>query len=131
MYFWRPAYLPSRAICHQAKSSGRGRLFRQLSFLGNGTLSWSTPYYRRAGARPDELGCGPRKELTTILRTHGHGDHFFGASTILERFPGARFVARPEVIEIMRQQASPESLATYWNPRFPARFPAGLQSPKS
>src|SRR5258708_1157955 len=31
------------------------------------------------------------KNLTTIYATHGHGDHFFGASTILERFPSARF----------------------------------------
>src|ERR1700680_1126139 len=62
------------------------------------------------------------KNLTTIYATHGHGDHFFGASTILERFPGARFVARPEVIEIMRQQASPETLATYWSPRFPGQI---------
>ena len=31
----------------------------------------------------------------------------------------ARFVARPEVMKIMRQQASPESLETLWNPRFP------------
>src|SRR5258708_33686347 len=37
------------------------------------------------------------KNLTTIYATHGHGDHFFGASIVLERFPGARFVARPEV----------------------------------
>jgi hypothetical protein len=35
------------------------------------------------------------KNLTTIYATHGHGDHFFGTSTVLERFPGARFVARP------------------------------------
>ena len=66
------------------------------------------------------------KNLTTIYATHGHGDHFFGASTVLERFPGARFVARPEVIEIMRQQASPESLATYWNPRFPDQISTQL-----
>jgi glyoxylase-like metal-dependent hydrolase (beta-lactamase superfamily II) len=66
------------------------------------------------------------KNLTTIYATHGHGDHFFGASTILERFPGARSVARPEVIEIMRQQASPESLATYWNPRFPGQISSQL-----
>src|ERR1700733_10106414 len=59
------------------------------------------------------------KNLTTIYATHGHGDHFFGATTVLERFPGARFVARPEVIKVMRQQASPESLETFWNPRFP------------
>jgi len=62
------------------------------------------------------------KDLTTIYATHGHGDHFFGASTVLERFPGARFVARPDVIKVMRQQASPESLATFWNPRFPGQI---------
>jgi glyoxylase-like metal-dependent hydrolase (beta-lactamase superfamily II) len=62
------------------------------------------------------------KNLTTIYATHGHGDHFFGATTVLERFPNARFVARPEVIKIMRQQASPESLATFWNPRFPGQI---------
>ena len=67
-----------------------------------------------------------RKNLTTIYATHGHGDHFFGASTILERFPGARFVARPEVIEIMRLQASPETLATYWSPRFPGQISTQL-----
>src|ERR1700737_487527 len=66
------------------------------------------------------------KNLTTIYATHGHGDHFFGTSTVLERFPGARFVARPEVIEIMRQQASPESLATFWNPRFPDQISSQL-----
>ncbi|HXN97097.1 MAG TPA: MBL fold metallo-hydrolase [Candidatus Acidoferrales bacterium] len=66
------------------------------------------------------------KNLTTIYATHGHGDHFFGTSTVLERFPGARFVARPEVIKVMRQQASPESLATFWNPRFPGQISSHL-----
>jgi glyoxylase-like metal-dependent hydrolase (beta-lactamase superfamily II) len=56
------------------------------------------------------------KNLTTIYATHGHGDHFFGASTVLERFPGARFVATPDVVKIMRQQASPRSLASFWHP---------------
>jgi glyoxylase-like metal-dependent hydrolase (beta-lactamase superfamily II) len=66
------------------------------------------------------------KNLTTIYATHGHGDHFFGTGAVLERFPGARFVARPEVIEVMRQQASPESLETFWNPRFPGQIASQL-----
>jgi len=66
------------------------------------------------------------KNLRTIDATHGHGDHFFGTSTVLERFPSARFVARPDVIKIMRQQASPESLATFWNPRFPGQISSNL-----
>jgi len=66
------------------------------------------------------------KNLTTIYATHGHGDHFFGTSTVLERFPGARFVAPPDVVRIMRQQISPESLATFWNPRFPGQISSHL-----
>src|ERR1700676_3923114 len=66
------------------------------------------------------------KNLTMIYATHGHGDHFFGTSTVLERFPAARFVARPDVIKVMRQQASPESLATFWNPRFPGQISSHL-----
>jgi glyoxylase-like metal-dependent hydrolase (beta-lactamase superfamily II) len=66
------------------------------------------------------------KNLTTIYATHGHGDHFFGTSTVLERFPGARFVARPEVIKIMREQASPETLDTFWKPRFPDQIASQL-----
>src|SRR6516165_9929716 len=29
------------------------------------------------------------KNLTTIYITHGHGDHWFGVGTLLERFPNA------------------------------------------
>ena len=66
------------------------------------------------------------KNLTAIYATHGHGDHFFGTSTVLERFPGAHFVARADVIKVMRQQASPESVAAFWNPRFPGQISSHL-----
>ena len=62
------------------------------------------------------------RHLTTIYATHGHGDHFFGASTVLQRFPRARLVATPEVVKMMRQQASPQSLASFWTPRFPGQI---------
>src|SRR5262245_23768006 len=58
------------------------------------------------------------KNLTTIYATHGHGDHFFSASTVIQRFPLARFVATPDVVKMMRQQASPQGLASFWYPRF-------------
>ena len=62
------------------------------------------------------------KRLTTLYATHGHGDHFFGASTLLQRFPHARLVATPDVVKTMRQQASPQSLASFWTPRFPGQI---------
>ena len=66
------------------------------------------------------------KKLTTIYVTHGHGDHFFGAGALLERFPNARPVARPDVVKFMRQQASPDVLANFWSARFPGQIPDRL-----
>ena len=62
------------------------------------------------------------KNLTTIYVTHGHGDHFFGIAAIQERFPKARALATPGVVKVMQEQASPESLADFWNARFPGQI---------
>jgi len=45
------------------------------------------------------------KNLTTIYLTHGHGDHFFGIGPLKHRFPHARAVARPDIVEAMRHEA--------------------------
>jgi glyoxylase-like metal-dependent hydrolase (beta-lactamase superfamily II) len=66
------------------------------------------------------------KNLTTIYITHGHGDHWFGLGTILDRFPQARAVALPAVVAHMRQQSSPESLAAFWNRLLPGQIPDDL-----
>ena len=66
------------------------------------------------------------RNLTTIFATHGHGDHSFGASVILERFPNAHFVAAPGAIQVMRQQTAPEVVAAFWEPRFPNQLPSRL-----
>jgi glyoxylase-like metal-dependent hydrolase (beta-lactamase superfamily II) len=65
------------------------------------------------------------KNLTTIYITHGHGDHWFGTGTLLERFPNARPVATPNVVKVMRQNASPERLKR-WKASFPDQIPDGL-----
>jgi glyoxylase-like metal-dependent hydrolase (beta-lactamase superfamily II) len=97
-------------------------------FRGGGRCPGRHPYYITVEQERTLANwvAASGKNLTTIYATHGHGDHFFGASTVLERFPGARFVARPDVIKVMRQQASPASLATFWNPRFPGQISSHL-----
>jgi glyoxylase-like metal-dependent hydrolase (beta-lactamase superfamily II) len=66
------------------------------------------------------------KNLTTIYITHGHGDHWFGVGTLLERFPHAKAVATPNAVKVMRQNASPEALEGIWKPGFPGQIPDKL-----
>jgi glyoxylase-like metal-dependent hydrolase (beta-lactamase superfamily II) len=66
------------------------------------------------------------KNLTTIYITHGHGDHWFGVGTLVERFPNARAVATPNAVKVMRQNASPEVLEEIWRAAFPDQIPDKL-----
>jgi len=66
------------------------------------------------------------KNLTTIYVTHGHGDHFFGIGALLKRFPKARAMATPQVVESMRRQASPDFVSNFWEARYPGQIPEHL-----
>jgi len=42
-------------------------------------------------------------KLTTIYITHGHADHYLGIGRLLERFPGARPLATPGVVDYIKE----------------------------
>jgi glyoxylase-like metal-dependent hydrolase (beta-lactamase superfamily II) len=42
------------------------------------------------------------RRLTTIYVTHAHADHYLGMGALLERFPGARPLATPGVVEAIK-----------------------------
>jgi len=80
---------------------------------------------RQASALADWVAARS-KNLTTIYITHGHGDHWFGVGTLLERFPQARAVALPNVVKVMHQNASPQALDGDWKAGFPGQIPDKL-----
>jgi glyoxylase-like metal-dependent hydrolase (beta-lactamase superfamily II) len=66
------------------------------------------------------------KNLTAVYVTHGHGDHFFGLGMILDRFPHARGLATPAVVERMRRQVRPDAAGPFWERLFPGQLPGRL-----
>ena len=68
----------------------------------------------------------PNKSLTYIFVTHGHGDHFFGLSTMVKRFPNVNVVATAGTLAHMEEQLSPPAQAfwTTWFPDNQIDFPA-------
>ncbi len=66
------------------------------------------------------------KNLTAIYITHGHGDHFFGLASLLERFPHAKAVATPEVVRAMWEQLTPAWIDSFWRRLFPGDIPDSL-----
>lgn len=52
------------------------------------------------------------KELTTILITHAHPDHYLGLEVLTKEFPSAKVIATPEVIKDI--QATAQKKIDYW-----------------
>jgi glyoxylase-like metal-dependent hydrolase (beta-lactamase superfamily II) len=63
--------------------------------------------------------------LRRIYVTHGHGDHWFGAIPLVERFPGVVVNATKGTAEMMAAQNSSDFRGEFWDRVFPDQLPHG------
>ncbi|MUL76025.1 MBL fold metallo-hydrolase [Mycolicibacterium sp. CBMA 226] len=63
--------------------------------------------------------------LRQIYITHGHGDHWFGAIPLLQRFPGVTVHATEGTATMMVAQNDPQFRAEFWDRVFPGQLPVG------
>jgi len=77
-------------------------------------------------------GCwsgGPGLRTAPPLRPCGSprpAKNFFGIGLLKQRFPHARAVARPDIVEAMRHELDPPYFNSFWNSRFPGQLPEQL-----
>jgi glyoxylase-like metal-dependent hydrolase (beta-lactamase superfamily II) len=65
------------------------------------------------------------RQLRQIYITHGHGDHWFGAMPLLQRFPGVTVKATRGTAKLMEAQNDPGFRAEFWDRVFPGQLPSG------
>jgi glyoxylase-like metal-dependent hydrolase (beta-lactamase superfamily II) len=64
-------------------------------------------------------------QLRQIYITHGHGDHWFGAIPLQQRFPSVTVRATEGTAKLMAAQNDPAFRAEFWDRVFPGQLPAG------
>jgi glyoxylase-like metal-dependent hydrolase (beta-lactamase superfamily II) len=70
------------------------------------------------------------RNLTYLYITHGHGDHFFGITQLLEAFPTARAVGTGGTVAAAHAQIEPAFIDSFWGTLFPGQIPQPLVSPE-
>jgi glyoxylase-like metal-dependent hydrolase (beta-lactamase superfamily II) len=67
------------------------------------------------------------RELTTVLITHAHPDHYFGLAAIREAFPFTKIYARPQVIDGMCEY---RAKIVHWQEMYRGELPESLPTPQ-
>ena len=61
------------------------------------------------------------KELTTIVITHAHPDHYFGLPIVQKGFPNAKVYAGPVTVEFQKEFAAK---IIHWKEMYPGEVPS-------
>jgi len=67
------------------------------------------------------------RELTDVLVTHAHPDHYFGLPALRDAFPHAKILARPQVIDGMREY---RAKVVHWQEMYRGELPQEIPIPQ-
>ena len=67
------------------------------------------------------------RELTSVLVTHAHPDHYFGLPALRDAFPRAKILARPQVIDGMREY---RAKIVHWQEMYRGELPQEIPMPQ-
>jgi glyoxylase-like metal-dependent hydrolase (beta-lactamase superfamily II)/cephalosporin-C deacetylase-like acetyl esterase len=71
------------------------------------------------------------KNLKYIYITHAHGDHFFGAQLLLDRFPDAKVISTQAIADDCAEAIKPDVIKSFWEPRYPGQISQKLVIPQA
>ncbi|WP_225725380.1 MULTISPECIES: MBL fold metallo-hydrolase [unclassified Nocardia] len=91
-----------------------------LIFGASDAVLVDPPFTREQTERVGDWVQRSGKRLTHIYITHGHGDHWFGAARLVERFPGATVYATAGTIALMHESTTQRKL--FWDTVFPGQI---------
>lgn len=105
---------------YTAQFSGIGE--NSFTLLGeNEAIQIDSPWLLGDGEILAEKLKNNGRELTHILLTHGHPDHYMGLAPIVEAFPNAQVLARQAVIDEISTQF--QSKWVHWEPLYGSQLP--------
>jgi glyoxylase-like metal-dependent hydrolase (beta-lactamase superfamily II) len=87
----------------------------------NEAILIDAPWLLADGAALAEILLESGRDLTHILLTHGHPDHYMGLGPIVDAFPGVQVLARQAVIDEISTQF--QSKWVHWEPLYGSQLP--------
>src|SRR5438309_1705263 len=122
---------PQPGVAARLRVSGLGAQLVHADLRRTGCCAGRYLPYRRSFAGSGGLGYGERQESDHDLLDAWPWRSFFGIGLLKQRFPHARAVARPDIVEAMRHELDPPYFNSFWNSRFPGQLPEQLAVPET
>ncbi len=73
------------------------------------------------GSKLADMVAASGRQLTHVLLTHGHPDHYMGLGPVIERFPDAKVLARQPIIDEIANQFPAKWV--HWQPMYGDQLP--------